>query len=94
LPVEAANRQRGGRRLDVDWHDYQLAVRNKTLREFSAEAGVPWPTLVYARAGRPIRRTTLKRIVDGLLNIPVDPILVAALKPPEKKSAAVQEAEE
>ena len=56
-------------RLNTAEFDKQVAMRGMTMAEFAYEARISQATISHARAGRPIRHSTLVAIAQALVRL-------------------------
>jgi hypothetical protein len=71
IDAAPAIRPRAGVRLDPGKFDFELARRCVTAQQLCSVIGISEVVVSRARNGHAVRETTLRRIVDGLLAIPL-----------------------
>ena len=62
--------------------DRELACRGWSASDLARASGISPATISKARHGRPVTHTTLRRIADALVRVPVVPGVDGLLEPP------------
>ena len=68
--------------------DHELACRGWTASDLARASGVSPATISAARRGRPVAHSTLRRLADALVRVPLVPGVEELLDPVETSRAS------